>query len=151
MSPSSKRKEIVVAKGSQLGFTEIIMNWVMYIMNLLPGSFLILQPTDIVAIRFSKQRFAPSLKMCEPLKNIIPKNSGDSLLEKVYPGGYTVLSGANSPAALSSMPIGNVACDEVDRYPLSAGDEGDPLNLVKARTSTFPNAKILYVSTPTLK
>jgi len=151
LSPDSKTKEVITAKGSQLGLSEIIMNWAMFSMNLQPGSFLILQPTEKMAIRFSKQRFSPSIDICEPLKNVIQKNSGNSLLEKVYPGGYVVLSGANSPASLASMPIGNIAFDEVDRYPLSAGEEGDPLDLAKARVATFPHAKMFYASTPTMK
>jgi phage terminase large subunit GpA-like protein len=42
-------------------------------------------------------------------------------------------------------------CDEVDRYPHSAGTEGDPLSLATRRTSTFWNRKIGIVSTPTVK
>jgi phage terminase large subunit GpA-like protein len=30
-----------------------------------------------------------------------------------------------------------VLCDEVDRYPPSAGAEGDPVNLAFKRTATF--------------
>ena len=36
---------------------------------------------------------------------------------KDFPGGVLVVGGANSPASLASMPIKNVLCDEVDRFP----------------------------------
>ncbi|MGB1275557.1 MAG: phage terminase large subunit family protein, partial [Nannocystaceae bacterium] len=39
--------------------------------------------------------------------------------------------------------------DEVDRYPPSAGAEGDPVKLGSKRTTTFHNRKIILVSTPT--
>jgi phage terminase large subunit GpA-like protein len=61
------------------------------------------------------------------------------------------MAGANSPASLASRPIRDVLCDEVDRYPVSAGAEGDPVNLAKKRTTTFWNRKIILTSTPTIK
>jgi phage terminase large subunit GpA-like protein len=42
-------------------------------------------------------------------------------------------------------------CDEVDRYPASAGTEGDPILLGRKRTTTFWNRKIILTSTPTIK
>ena len=50
-----------------------------------------------------------------------------------------------------SRPIRILLCDEVDRYPFSAGAEGDPVNLAKKRTVTFWNRKIVLVSTPTIR
>jgi hypothetical protein len=44
-----------------------------------------------------------------------------------------------------------VLCDEVDRYPVSAGSEGDPILLAKKRSVTFWNRKIVLASTPTIK
>jgi phage terminase large subunit GpA-like protein len=41
-------------------------------------------------------------------------------------GGVLVLAGANAPAGLASMPVRMLQMDEVDRYPESAGTEGDP-------------------------
>ncbi len=40
---------------------------------------------------------------------------------------------------------------EVDRYPASAGEEGDPISLAKRRTAAFSNRKIILVFTPTNK
>lgn len=60
--------------------------------------------------------------------------------------------GANAPAALASRPIRIVLCDEVDRYPASAGTEGDPVNLARKRTITFRSRKrVALFSTPTIK
>jgi phage terminase large subunit GpA-like protein len=153
LSPHSRAKEIVFCKGSQIGATESAMNWLMYNIDVQPGPFLVLQPTDGMALRFSKQRLTPSIQLCGRISDKVRegKKTGSSLQEKVYPGGYVVISGANSPASLASMPIGNIICDEIDRYPFSAGKEGDPLELVAARIATYPRAKIFYLSTPTYK
>lgn len=59
--------------------------------------------------------------------------------------------GANSPSSLASRPIQILLADEVDRYPATAGKEGDPLFLASERLTTFWNSKEVYVSTPTIK
>ena len=66
-------------------------------------------------------------------------------------GGLLALSGANSPASLASMSIRLLLCDEIDKYPPSAGSEGDPVELAIQRTATFWNRKIILVSTPSIK
>lgn len=154
LSPDSRAKEIIFCKGSQIGATEAGTNWMLYSIDVQPGPFLALQPTDATSLRWSKQRVGPSIEECERLKGKIAKtvgrSAGNSLQQKDYPGGTLIISGANSPAALASMPMGNLYLDEIDRYPDDAGGEGDPLQLVKARISTYPRAKIFYSSTPVL-
>ena len=59
--------------------------------------------------------------------------------------------GSNSPSGLASTPVKYVLGDELDRWALSAGTEGDPWKLAEARTTTFYNAKLVAVSTPTIK
>ena len=61
------------------------------------------------------------------------------------------MAGANSASSLASRPIRIVFMDEVDRFPASAGSEGDPVALTKKRTTTFWNRKIIMTSTPTIK
>jgi len=134
--------------------TEAGTNWILYSIDMQPGPFLALQPTEGNAIKWSKQRVGPSIEVCdrldEKIKRTVGRSAGNSLLQKDYNGGSLIISGSNSPSALASMPIANIYADEIDRYPLSVGEEGDPLQLVKQRASTFPRAKIFYTSTPTL-
>ena len=74
----------------------------------------------------------------------------NTLLQLHYPGGSLSLTGANSPSSLSSRSCRLVLADELDRMPLSVGEEGDPVSLAIKRSSTFHNRKIIMVSTPTL-
>ena len=47
---------------------------------------------------------------------------------------------------------GHLFLDEVDAYPPSADDEGDPVALAEARTRTFSwRRKVFLASTPTIK
>ena len=64
---------------------------------------------------------------------------------------HITMCGANSPASLASRPIRVVLFDEVDRFPPSAGSEGDPIDLARKRSATFWNRKEVCVSTPTIR
>jgi phage terminase large subunit GpA-like protein len=70
------------------------------------------------------------------------------MLRKKFPGGHLTLVGANSATGLASRPIRVVLFDEIDKYPPSAGDKGDPIALASNRTKTFWNRKIVKVTTP---
>ena len=109
-----------------------------------------------MAQSFSKDRIANGLLQSTPcLKDKVhsprSRDSGNTTLHKIFPGGSISLVGANSPSGLASRPIRLVLFDEVDRYPTSAGSEGDPVQLARKRSSTFWNRKIVMVSTPTNK
>ena len=64
---------------------------------------------------------------------------------------YITIVGANSATGLASRPIKVLLADEVDRYPGSAGTEGDPLSLAQKRQTTFWDKKTVMVSTPVIK
>ena len=89
--------------------------------------------------------------MLGKVKDPRARDSNNTTLHKIFPGGSLSLVGANSPAGLASRPIRIILADEVDRFPASAGSEGDPLSLARKRTSTFHNSKVIAVSTPTIK
>ena len=62
------------------------------------------------------------------------------------------MTGANSAVGLRSMPARYVFLDEVDAYPASADEEGDPVGLAEARSLTFAHRrKVFLVSTPTIR
>lgn len=146
---------VVIMSSAQIGKTEIINNIIGYHIHLDPSPILLLQPTLEMAEAWSKDRFAPMLRDTDVLRGLVKdprtRDSGNTLLHKRFPGGHITMAGANSPASLASRPIRLVLCDEVDRYPASAGTEGDPVSLAKKRTTTFWNRKLLLTSTPTIK
>ncbi len=153
---NSHSTECVVVKSSaQIGKTEVLLNIIGYFVDHDPSPILLLQPTVDMAQAFSKDRLAPMIRDTPSIKNKISdsksRDSGNTILHKVFPGGHITMSGANSPASLASRPIRILLADEIDRFPSSAGTEGDPLDLAKKRTTTFWNKKIVAVSTPTTK
>ena len=146
---------VAVIKSAQVGYTECLLNILGYYISQDPSPILLVNPTLEMSESFSKSRLAPMLRDTPVLKGKVSdprsRDSGNTLLAKNFPGGILAMAGANSPAGLASRPIRIVLCDEVDRFPASAGPEGDPVNLAIKRSATFQNRKIILGSTPTVK
>lgn len=146
---------IVIMAGAQVGKTAIIENFIGFHIDRDPSPILLVQPTLELAEAFSKDRLAPMIRdtptLSGKVKDPRSRDSGNTLLHKKFPGGHITMAGANSPASLASRPIRIVMCDEVDRYPFSAGTEGDPVKLAQKRSATFFNRLTLICSTPTIE
>lgn len=152
---SPKVKKVVLKTSAQIGKSEVLNNVLGYYMDYDPAPIMLIQPTKDVMESYSKDRIAPMIRDTPVLKDKIvePKSreSGNTIAYKKFTGGYLVMIGANTPSQLASRPIRIVLADEVDRYPASAGAEGDPLSLAEVRQTTFWNKKTVIASTPTIK
>lgn len=150
-----KVRKIVMVAASQVGKSELELNIIGYIIDQDPGSILYVHPTIEDARKFSRLRVAPMIRDSKALKakvhEVKTRDSGNTLLQKSFPGGMITLTGSNSAAALASTPARYIIGDERDRWAMSAGTEGDPWALAEARQATFYNAKAVEVSTPTVK
>lgn len=148
-------QEASIMASAQVGKTVAILNIIGRYMHLDPCPILMVQPTVEMAKTFSKDRMTPMIRDTPVLKDLVKdsrtRDSGNTVMQKRFPGGHVTFVGANSPASLASRPIRIVLSDEVDRFPKSAGEEGDPLKLAEKRTTTFWNRKHVRVSTPTIK
>ena len=147
--------EITLMFSAQTGKTEAILNTIGRFIHLDPCPMMIVQPTLEMAKTFSKDRVTPMIRVTKVLRELVrdpnKKDSGNNVMQKLFPGGHMTFVGANSASSLASRPIRIVLSDEVDRFPKSAGEEGDPLGLAEKRTTTFWNRKHIRVSTPTIK
>lgn len=148
--------EVAVMSSAQVGKTEFLLNMVAYHIDYDPCPILFMLPNQKLIETFSKNRLATMIDASPQIRGKVAeaksRDSSNTVEEKSFPGGYIAIAGANSPSSLSSRPIRIVLADEVDRYPVSAGKEGDPLTLATQRTETFTfNRKHVMVSTPTIK
>lgn len=150
-----KVKKVVLHCSSQVGKSEMLNNILGYYIDYDPAPIMFIMPTDAVVASYSKDRIAPMIRDTPVLRDKIvePKSreSGNTIFYKKFVGGYLVLIGANTPSQLASRPIRVILADEVDRFPASAGVEGDPLSLAEVRQTTFWNKKTVIASTPTIK
>ena len=148
--------EIVIMASAQVGKSEIELNMMGRAIDIDPGPILYVQPTDKVAEDYSKRRIAPMIAACPTLRDKVyrakGRDSNNTITMKTFPGGSLAIIGANSPSDLASKPVRYIFLDEIDRFPASAGTEGDPIELAERRTETYRhNRKIVKCSTPTIK
>ncbi|TXH50759.1 MAG: phage terminase large subunit family protein [Desulfurellales bacterium] len=116
---------------------------------------LIVEPRAADAEALSKERVTPMIRDTLILRDKFyeakSRDSANTTLQKKFRGGHVTFTGAISPSGLAMRPVRDLACDEVDRYELSAGREGDPVDLAMMRTENFWNRKVLLCSTPTIE
>lgn len=145
---------ITVMSSAQVGKTETELNILGYFIDYDPAPILCVHPTVEMGKAFSKDRVSPMLRdspcLQGKVKDAKSRDSGNTTLHKRFPGGHLTIAGANSPASLASRPVRVLLADEIDRWPESAGTEGDPLSLAEKRTTTFWNRLLVRVSTPTI-
>jgi phage terminase large subunit GpA-like protein len=156
LSPSHPAQRISFMKAAQVGATEAGNNWIGFVIHHAPGPMLAVLPTVEMAKRTSRGRIDPLIEDSPALKERVSparsRDAGNWMLSKEFPGGILVLTGANSATGLRSMPARYVFLDEIDAYPASADEEGDPVTLAEARTTTFAHRrKVFMVSTPTIR
>lgn len=150
-----KVEDIIMMFSAQTGKTTIDTCIIGYYIDYEPSPMMFVMPTEKLAKRFSKTRIKHMTEDVPALKGKLSdpsKRDGDNnTLEKIFPGGFLLLVGANSATDLSSTPVRVILFDEVDRMPKTVGEEGDPISLGKKRTKTFWNRKKILSSTPVTK
>lgn len=148
-------RKVVVKSASQVGKSDIMNNVIGRFAHLDPCPIMMIQPTIVDGEDYSKSRIAPMIRATPILRRIFKesksRDSSNTIMTKYFVGGRLVITGANSPSSLASKPIRILLCDEVDRFPESAGSEGDPVDLASKRTTTYWNRVIGLFSTPTVK
>jgi phage terminase large subunit GpA-like protein len=146
-------RDVVFKKPAQVGFTEAINQFIASCMKADPSGVIVIQPDLERAKSWTKERIDPMLAESSALKNIVRSEGGrrtsdDTMLRKVFPGGWLAVVGANSASGLRSRPARRVLGDERSGWTLDARAQGDPWDLAVERTTTFWNAKRIQGSTP---
>ena len=153
---------VVVKSAAQIGKSDIMNNVIGRFAHLDPCPIMMIQPTIEMAQDYSKTRISPMLRDTTVLNRLFynvksadgsgtakTRDGNNTILSKIFPGGRLIMCGANSPAGLASRPVRVLLADEVDRFPDSAGTEGDPVDLAAKRMTTFWNRVMGLFSTPT--
>jgi phage terminase large subunit GpA-like protein len=152
LSPQDPCQEVILKFSSQSGKTEVLNNFVGYIIDQDPGPILVINPNmKPMGEAWSKDRLGPMIRDCPVLTKKVSesksRDSANTIMHKKFPGGHCTIGGANSPAGLAARPIRYLAFDEINRYEVTK--EGDSILLATKRSQTFHNKKILKVSSPT--
>lgn len=146
--------DIAVMSSAQVGKTLIVMCGIAYYIDYEPATQMLVMPTINDAEKFSKTRLAQMISDVPQLacKVASPKSrdSSNTMRLKLYPGGSISIGGANSASSLASDPRRIIWMDETDRFPDSAGTEGNPIKLAERRATSYWNKKQIKTSTPTI-
>ena len=152
MNSVKHHPETALMCSAQVGKTQALLCITAYFMVHDPCGIMILRPTIQSAEDFSKERVSTMLRDSRVFDDLIAparsRDSGNTLLHKLFPGGFLAMAGGNSPSSVSSRAARILLVDEADRLPESAGDEGDPVQLAKKRCTTFWNKRFFINSTP---
>lgn len=134
-------EDIVYVTSSQVGKTTIIVAVQGYYSEAEPCGQLSAWPTQDVADAYVAETFDFTIRDTPDWQAVMTSATE-------FKGGFIKFVGANTPNKLAMTPIRVVTGDEVDRWPISSGKEGSPVNLAKKRRTTFHNRKGVWVSTP---
>ena len=145
-------RTVALAKGAQTGGTLAAYVWLCYVMAEDPGAVLIVMPSEDMARWSSENRMQPLLQDSPVMRRELLKDK-DAITNLNYRLRGCTLSwtGSNSPANLATRPVRYLLLDEVDKYPIDNGVEGNAIGLAMQRTKTFWNRKVLMLSTPTVE
>lgn len=155
LSLHSPVREIWIMKSSQVGVTELSVNWLGYTMEYAPGPAMVLMPTLEARDTWKVQKLNPLLTDTPCIRDLLGGlRSRDAAHSKElidFPGGILFLAGGNSPNSYAQKSVRNLMMDDLDRFPAQIGEEGDPVELARSRVKAFMRHKLLFASTPTIK
>lgn len=158
-------REIVFMKPARFGGTEsVILNHLGRSIHIEPGPAQVTQPTNKLGQRFAERLFDHMVRDTpvlhgkvygigvDPTTGSGRREKGNKILAKSGPGWSLEITGANTPNAFVQATIKYMYLDEVDRYKLSVGVEGDPISLARERCEgSFADYKLIMISSPTVE
>ena len=155
LSPAHPCKRVVTMVASQLMKTQIALNWIGGLIHMVPSNILTLLPSLGLAKRVSS-RISKTIKATPVLRERVAatrsRDSRNTMDTKEFEGGSLYVTTAGSAANLSELSARYVYGDEIDRWEVDVGEEGDPIELAETRGTTFGrNAKFYFSSSPTIK
>lgn len=152
LSPQSKTQQVKVKKGTQLGLTEVGNNLVMYFMDVVPTSQIMILPSKPLAQDHHNSKLEPSLEAMPHLASKIQpgKTKADigTTFEKRYSGGSLKIGWSGSTSTFRSASCRVVVMDDVDGFAHDVNEEGDSMELGKKRADSFGILKKYTLTQP---
>lgn len=152
MSPQSPVRQITLCFGAQMGKTTVEIAGMGYYAACYPRPQAFAFSNDGELKSFVKTKFDPMMRANPEIKRLFgqgARSTGDTVTEKLYPGGFLRFIAANTEANMRSYSIAVLFADEIDTYPMNVGGNGDPIIQLTKRTNTFADTrKLVFSSTP---
>jgi len=139
----SKAEINIGQKSAQVGYTETLLNWTFYNIDIEQNSVLYILPSNDNAGEFTSTRFDPALEASPHLKTLFTNVKNIKLKRAGTASLY--IRGSRVKNNLKSVPVGRVACDEVDEMVV------DNLPSAWERMSGHTDKQRWLISTPTVE
>jgi len=141
--------EIVIQKSARVGFTALLAGFIGHTVATAPAPILATQPTADDSRAFSVD--IESLFEASPaIRGLISDGADESgrstMMRRLYPGGSLEFLSASSPRAFRRKLGKIIIADEIDAYAVT--DEGSVLDLLRMRSQTYRDRKIVFGGTP---
>lgn len=149
-------KHLVLCFGTQSSKSSIMIWGMLYRLCRDAQDAMWVLPTGDLAKSFSKSRWHKYVRSCKSALSEVPRTAKGEIDKSLF--GFLEMHffrmvlnfvGSNSPANLSSRPVGLLWMDETDKYGDEVKFEAQALKLAEERTKTYPFPLIVKASTPT--
>lgn len=159
LAPGSTWNKVALSKSAQTGATGLGIAWLGSIIATAPAKAMVIFPTISSVQDYNREKLSPTIAATPALRRKVRDQMsrsarGSTALNKSFPGGSLVLTGANSSVDLRSKTVKYQHRDEIDDWPLDLDGQGDPEEMADARLIAFHatgDYMVFKSSTPTIK
>ena len=144
-------REVWMCAIEQAAKTAIMTNCMGWAVDCDPGNIFYLMPTEDTAKKVVGEKIRPTFQRSPRLARYLSAKQDDTSLTKIsMQHGMSILPAwANSPSSMATFAAKHCFGDEIDKYPVMAGREADPITLIKKRNRTYKGRyKRFFASTP---
>lgn len=145
-----KNKRVIAVMGSQMGKTAGLMNVIGHRLDDDPAPIIYVGPTRNNIDNVIEPKIMDLIKGVPTLWAKMAKGKKATKTHKRIAGVSLRLAWAGSPTELASDSAVLVLVDEIDRMDDNVKGEGNVFELAEARTSTYPDGRVIGTSTPTI-
>lgn len=143
-------ERVSILKSARVGATQLMVGAIGHFVENDPSPILCVVPAEADARHLMVSVIDPTFQESPSLRAALTEDKGgrDTILHRHFVGGSLSIVSARAPRNLRARTARILFADEIDAYELSAGTEGDPVELAMRRTMTFGNRRIVLASTP---
>jgi len=143
-------EEVTICSSAQVAKTTIITCAMLYFLSEDPGNAVFAMDTEDHALEYKEERVEEIILHSPVFKKYIKTWRSQSKAAVLRLNGQVItFRGSNSPGGLASKGARRAFADEIDKWPMWAGKEADPLDLLRERLKSYSDSKFFDASTPT--
>jgi len=144
-------RRVVLQWGTRLGKTTSCLSLMAMVAATEPRNMMFASPTKDAAARVIGSRLYPILRNADGVREQLPPEARQSKLHVKMETCQIFVGWSGSESSLADVGAWFGTASEIDKWDDSASNEGDSLKLFVNRFKGFPDHKIIFESTPTIK